>query len=315
MKRNPVRTRSLAMILATVAFAAVPVASLAEVPPEAQPTFNKGVLAAKQQDWRLAELSFQEARRSAPDAPELFYELGLTESKMPGRELRAIAWFGAYLAANPKATNAIAVNALIDQLQIKSESNIIQLITTMQKAAVQLPSQEGHPIYVRDDALEGVAIQWEDFGDFDAAQGAIDLIAPVDCCQVKKEAEQDLAKRRAAKANEITTPDSVAKPPSMCDWAVMVDVEAHNNGRWCVGERDSASSFGTELGELSAPVFLDFAGYLSSPPPTGDYAADDLRAPIGALGHSVSKLISVDQEISKMVLSQRTAARQPGKTR
>jgi len=53
---------------------------------------KKGLLAAKEQEWLIAIQSFQEARKSAPDAPLLFYNLGLAESKIPGRELRAIAW-------------------------------------------------------------------------------------------------------------------------------------------------------------------------------------------------------------------------------
>src|SRR5690348_16990201 len=73
----------------------------AELPPGAQEAFDKGVMAAKQQEWEIAIQSFQEARKTAPDAPELFYNLGLAESKLPGRELRAIAWLGAYQAASP----------------------------------------------------------------------------------------------------------------------------------------------------------------------------------------------------------------------
>jgi hypothetical protein len=69
----------------------------AELPPDAQEAMKKGIMAAKEQEWEIAIQSFQEARKTAPIAPELFYNLGLAESKMPGRELRAIAWFGAYL--------------------------------------------------------------------------------------------------------------------------------------------------------------------------------------------------------------------------
>lgn len=301
------------MILSSIVLAAVPALSLAEVPPEAQPAFNKGIFAAQQQDWRLAALSFQEARRSAPNSPELLYNLGLAESKMPGRELRAIAWLAAYLAANPKAANAPAVNALIDQLQLKSESNVIRLITTMQNAAAQLPSTEGHAIYLRDDALETVSHRWEDIGDFDAAQSTIDLIAPVDCCTVKRLAEQDLTRSRADTV-DFTKPELDGKPSSMCDWAVMVDGEPHDKGQWCWSQRNFNGS-GLGLGALNAPVFLDLAGYMSAPPPSGDYGAGDPREPIAALSHAASALIRADREISKMVRRQRTAASQPEKTR
>src|SRR5262245_48478893 len=72
-----------------------------ELPPEAQEAFDKGVIAAKQKDYQVAIRFFQEARTLAPDAREIFFNLGLAESKIPGHELRAICWFGAYLAANP----------------------------------------------------------------------------------------------------------------------------------------------------------------------------------------------------------------------
>ena len=126
--RNSGRTRSLAIILTAVALASIPARSLAEVPPEAQPAFNKGVLAAQQQAWDVALQSFQDARKIAPSSPELYYNLGLTESKIPGRELRAIAWLAAYLAGDPAAPNAGAVIREIDSLDIKSQSNLNRLV-------------------------------------------------------------------------------------------------------------------------------------------------------------------------------------------
>lgn len=125
---KPRRTTWLAIILATIAFVALPAPSRAEVPPEAQPAFDKGVLAAKQQEWDVALQSFKDARKIAPTAPEIYYNLGLTESKIPGRELRAIAWLTAYLAAEPTTPNATAVIREIDSLDIKSQSNLIRLV-------------------------------------------------------------------------------------------------------------------------------------------------------------------------------------------
>lgn len=139
MKPNLRRTRSLAIILSTVALAAIPARSLAEVPPEAQPAFSKGVLAAQQQEWDIALQSFQDARKIAPTAPEIYYNLGLTESKIPGRELRAIAWLAAYLAADPAAPNAAAVKTAILGQLVKNEGNIDRFIEVTRKAAEQVP--------------------------------------------------------------------------------------------------------------------------------------------------------------------------------
>jgi isopentenyl diphosphate isomerase/L-lactate dehydrogenase-like FMN-dependent dehydrogenase len=85
----------------------------AELPPEAQEAEHEGFIAAKNQEWVVAIKDFQKARETAPNAPELLKNLGLAESKIPGRELRAIAWFGAYLAAN---TNAPDTAALKDEI-------------------------------------------------------------------------------------------------------------------------------------------------------------------------------------------------------
>lgn len=100
----------------------------AELPPEAQRAFDRGMLAAQQQEWGVALQSFQDARRIAPPSPKIYYNLGLTESKIPGRELRAIAWLTAYLVANPDAPNAAAVIREIDALEVKSQSNLIRLV-------------------------------------------------------------------------------------------------------------------------------------------------------------------------------------------
>ena len=119
----------------------LPISALAQavtpapLPPDAQAAMKKGVIAAQQQDYLLAIRYFQDARKLAPDAPEIYKDLGLAESKIPGRELRAIAWFGAYLAANPNAPNAEAVRDEIDVLDAKSQSNLSRLIESAQDAA------------------------------------------------------------------------------------------------------------------------------------------------------------------------------------
>ncbi len=111
----------------------------AELPPDAQSAMEKGVLAAQQQDFALAAKFFAEARESAPEAPELLYNLGLAESKIPGRELRAIAWFGAYLAANPTAANAAAVKKQMDALEVKNQVSTTKFIKAVVDAAKLVP--------------------------------------------------------------------------------------------------------------------------------------------------------------------------------
>jgi len=105
------RARFAFMLLAATAMAQTSASASAAAPlaVEAQEAINKGIIAAKNQDYLLSIQYFQAARKIAPDAPEIYYDLGLAESKLPGRQLRAVAWFGAYLAANPTAANAAAM--------------------------------------------------------------------------------------------------------------------------------------------------------------------------------------------------------------
>jgi hypothetical protein len=131
------------------------------LPPAAQEAFDKGVIAAKIPDYLLAIRYFQEARKIAPDASVIYLNLGLAESKIPGRELRAIAWFGAYLVASPNAGNAAAVKEQIAILAVRNQSNTSRFLQKVQDAASQLPDDK----YVRQIALERVAPLWAKTGD------------------------------------------------------------------------------------------------------------------------------------------------------
>ena len=66
---------------------------------------------------------------------------------MPGRELRAIAWFGAYLAAYPDAPNAAAVREQIAVLDVRNQSNVSRLIKTAQEAAELIREAGGLPLW------------------------------------------------------------------------------------------------------------------------------------------------------------------------
>ena len=145
----------------------------APLPPEAAEAIMKGILAAKQQDYLLATRFFQDARKIAPQAPEIYYDLGLAESKIPGRELRAIAWFGAYLAANQNSPNAAAVKDQIDVLDVKNQSNLSRLIKTVEDASSQSTQSKEY-------ALSSVAALWAEEGDLAAALKSVDLISHSD---------------------------------------------------------------------------------------------------------------------------------------
>jgi len=108
---------------------------------DARQAMKKGLIAAEQQEWNLAIRYFEEARKATPSAPEIFFNLGLAESKVPGRELRSIAWFNAYLAAGPDAANAPAVRDVTDQLEVKVEGAVDRILRQAKQVAGSFPEE------------------------------------------------------------------------------------------------------------------------------------------------------------------------------
>jgi len=139
------------------------VTSATALTPDAREAINKGIMAAKLPDYLLAIRFFEEARKLAPQSPEIFFNLGLAESKVPGRELRAVCWFSAYLAANPNEPNAAAVKDQINVLDIKALSNLSRLIKSVQDATSQTGS------YYQEFHMGQVAGLWAEAGDMPAA--------------------------------------------------------------------------------------------------------------------------------------------------
>ena len=125
--------------------------SSAEIPPNAEVAVKNGVMAFKETNYLLAISYFQEARKIAPDAPEIYFKLGVAESKIPGRELRAICWLGAYLAGTPNAANASKVINQITQLNEASHSKLLRMIQMVETAAEEKPFLAGQ--YRRDNLL------------------------------------------------------------------------------------------------------------------------------------------------------------------
>ncbi len=230
--------------------------SHAELPPEAQEAMKKGLIAAKQQDYLLAIRYFQDARKKAPDAAEIFYNLGLAESKIPGRELRAICWFGAYLAANPNAPNADAVKDQIDALNIKSQSNNARLIKFAEETAQLTQNLSLKELY-----LGWVAGLWAESGDITAAQKAANSIHN---STFRDEAYDNITRGQIAAGdiegarktvNLIQTADSRKKTQELID-----DQARKTPGPiW-----QSVSDWLNASSELDSDLFLDLSGYLKA---------------------------------------------------
>lgn len=151
----------------------------APLPPAAQEALNKGIIAAKVPDYPLAIRFFEETRKLAPAAPVVFLNLGIAESKMAGRELRAMAWFGAYLAAMPDAPNAAAVKEQIAMLDIKSQSNLSRLIKAIERPPIQTisPNELRYTVeMINLKNLSNVSMLWAKAGDIKASYRIAELI-------------------------------------------------------------------------------------------------------------------------------------------
>ena len=206
----PTLCRALRLLICVVCLSIAPsFATLAQtnapapLPHAAQEALNKGIIAAKVPDYLLAIRFFQDARKLAPAAPVILLNLGIAESKIPGRELRAIAWFGAYLAANPDAPNAAVVKTEIAALDVRNQSNVSRLIKTAQDAAHQISHQE----------MWKVARLWAEFGDMNAALNTVKLMKNDDI--YRSAAQESIAGIQAAAgdiAGALQTADLITRP-------------------------------------------------------------------------------------------------------
>jgi tetratricopeptide (TPR) repeat protein len=110
--------------------------------PKAAEAFKKGLIAAQQSEWLLAIRYFEEAAPGGQDpVPEVLFNLGLAESKISGRELRATVYFGAFLAADPKSTKAALVQDQMEKLEVAAEARVLSILNKAKGMIAQLPGR------------------------------------------------------------------------------------------------------------------------------------------------------------------------------
>jgi ankyrin repeat protein len=126
---------------------------------------DEGLAAARQQQWKVAIRHFLKAQDAAPTSPQVLFNLGLAESKVPGRELRAMAWFQAYLLVAPDAANAAAVRTEIANLKVRVEGAIEKLVERAKQLAGQFSGDDKRRF-----AFCNVAIAQIRTGDMDGAR-------------------------------------------------------------------------------------------------------------------------------------------------
>lgn len=109
----------------------------ATLPVDAKAPFDKGVASANQNDWTSAAKSFEEARKAAPYSSDVLHHLAEAESRIPGRELRAIAWFKAYLAAAPNGDKAASARDQVNKLKASLDAMLHKLVGQAKQMAVE----------------------------------------------------------------------------------------------------------------------------------------------------------------------------------
>ena len=93
------------------------------------------------QDWPLAVRYFSEARKAAPAAPQVIFNLALACDKAGGRDLPAVALYRACLASTPGAANAAQIQARVLELEVRAESDTIRLLQKAKEMYGLLPQQ------------------------------------------------------------------------------------------------------------------------------------------------------------------------------
>jgi len=104
------------------------------ISPAAKGAYIRGLSVAEQENWELAIKYFGEAREEAPAWPDPFYNLAYSCRQAGGRELIAIAWYHAYLAAASGTADTDQVRAWIVELEVRIESRVRMLIRGVKDA-------------------------------------------------------------------------------------------------------------------------------------------------------------------------------------
>src|SRR6266404_8750046 len=102
--------------------------SAIELSSRGKEAFDLGVAAAKQQNFTLAEQYFLDAQAADPDAPEIWFNLGLAQSRNPGQELSAAASLKAYLLDRPNDPKRDAILQLTATLEDTTRKQIQVLL-------------------------------------------------------------------------------------------------------------------------------------------------------------------------------------------
>jgi tetratricopeptide (TPR) repeat protein len=99
------------------------------MPPEAQRSFDLGLVAVEKMDWPTAARHFEDAHKHENNYPPIYLNVALANEKA-GKELIAIAWFNAFLSIAPNAANAATVREEIERQKTIAKEKIEKILST-----------------------------------------------------------------------------------------------------------------------------------------------------------------------------------------
>ena len=118
------------LLLSSIVFAET---ASTEFSSEAKGMLDRGMAAAKQQEWVMAVNYFNKAQKLSANRPEVLFNLALANDKAGDRELIALAWYRAYLASTPDAANAKQILDRTVALEIAYEAKVRKMIRRVQQ--------------------------------------------------------------------------------------------------------------------------------------------------------------------------------------
>jgi hypothetical protein len=207
MGRNRVHVCRFRRSVLAAALAAL-LATSSHVFSEPPPQVARGLDALAKGDYQTADDDFRDAVQSS--GPEAYHAIGTAEAAIPGRELHAMCWLAAYLAAEPHAANAAEVRAAIAALEAKRREKTFLLLQCLANAPVtsanpaeNRPQWDNGPTRAedaRDETMRNLASSWDATGDFDTGRRIVGIIhwegAKSDALTALVRAECDEASRR-----------------------------------------------------------------------------------------------------------------------
>ncbi|WP_291846487.1 hypothetical protein [Bradyrhizobium sp.] len=114
----------------------------AEVTEAVREALDKGNEAVQQRQWTQANQYFKMAMDSDNSAPEVMIAVARFSDAKGGRDLPAIAWYRAYLAARPDASERDQILARIDALEKRLANSARAAIERALSTASSLPSND-----------------------------------------------------------------------------------------------------------------------------------------------------------------------------